>query len=129
MSTRDLADIFDQSNMDFKSDERAVYIPDKQNMIAIGKDNYFQIISQVGLTGCLQRHHLYFFDKHHVLRNNLEDTCLGAIYLRPELGVQKHCKFKIKPVSELVYQISDTDHLVFSPNTWLSNKKLSKNLL
>jgi hypothetical protein len=32
-----------------------------------------------------------------------------------EAGVRTHCKFVRKPVQELVYQLSATDHLIFSP--------------
>jgi hypothetical protein len=47
LSVRDLANIFDQNNLDFKPEEKALFIVDEQNMIAIGKDKEFQIISQV----------------------------------------------------------------------------------
>jgi hypothetical protein len=61
LSTRDRAGIFDKSKMDFKLDEKALLITDEQNMIATGKENEFQIISQVELTGCLQRNHIYLY--------------------------------------------------------------------
>ncbi len=57
LSVRHLAgaNIFDQNNLDFKPEEKALFIVDEQNMIAIGEDNEFKMISQVELTGCLQR--------------------------------------------------------------------------
>jgi hypothetical protein len=90
LSVKDLANIFDQNNLDFKPEEKALFIVDEQNMIAIGKDNEFQIISQVKLTGCLQGIRVYLCDKHQIVRADLEDTCLRALYLKSELGVQKH---------------------------------------
>jgi hypothetical protein len=108
LSVIELANIFDQHDLDFKPEEITLSIIDEQEMI--GKNNEFQIISQVKLTGCLQRNHMYLCDKHQVVRTDLEDTCLGALYLKSELGVQKHCKFETRPA----YQISVTDHLVFS---------------
>jgi hypothetical protein len=47
--------------------------------------------------------------------NDLADTFLGALYIRSEPGVQKHCRFERKIAQELVYQISDLDHLIYSP--------------
>ncbi len=47
LSVRELANIFDQSDLDFKPEEKALFIVDEQNMIAIGKDNEFQIIFYV----------------------------------------------------------------------------------
>jgi hypothetical protein len=80
LSARDLSNIFVQSNLDFVLEEKALFIADKQNMIAIGKGNVFQIISQAELTGCLQRNHRYLCDKHQLVRMELEDTSLGALY-------------------------------------------------
>jgi hypothetical protein len=59
---------------------------------------------------------MHLWDKHQVVRTDLEDTCLGALYLKLKFGVQQHCKFETRLVSELVYKISDADHLVFSPS-------------
>ena len=54
-------------------------------------------------------------DKHQVLGNDLADTCLGALYIRSKLSVQKHCRFERKAAQVLVYQISHLDHLIYSP--------------
>jgi hypothetical protein len=32
-----------------------------------------------------------------------------------EKGVRQHCKFEQRPVQEMVYQLTDTEHLVYSP--------------
>jgi large-conductance mechanosensitive channel len=32
-----------------------------------------------------------------------------------ESGVRKHCKFERRPVQETVFQLTDTDHLIYSP--------------
>ena len=40
-----------------------------------------------------------------------------------EKGVRRHCKFERRPVQEMVYQLSDTDHLVFSPTLQTSTIK------
>jgi hypothetical protein len=44
-----------------------------------------------------------------------KDTCLGSLYARMEQGVHKNYKFERRPVQEMLYQLSDTDLLVFSP--------------
>jgi hypothetical protein len=54
-------------------------------------------------------------DRHQVLGNDLTDTCLGALYIRYEPEVLKHCRFERKIAQELVYQISDLDYLIYSP--------------
>ncbi len=32
-----------------------------------------------------------------------------------ENGMRQHCKFEGRPVQEMVYQLTDTEHLVYSP--------------
>jgi hypothetical protein len=43
LSVRELANIFHQSDLDFKPEEKALFIVDEQNMIAIGKDMKFRL--------------------------------------------------------------------------------------
>ncbi len=80
-----------------------------------------QVISQAELASCAQRNHVYLCDRHQVLENYSADTCLGALYLRSDTGMQKHCRFERKAAKELVYQIFDLEHLIYStiPNSVL----------
>jgi hypothetical protein len=52
-------------------------------------------------------------DKHQVLGNDFADTCLAALYLKSEPGVQQHCRFEQKVAKELVYNILVLDHLIY----------------
>ena len=63
-------------------------ITDEHELIAIGKDNTFKLISQVELASCVQRNHVYMCDRHQVLENDLADTCLGALCIRSKPEVQ-----------------------------------------
>ena len=45
----------------------------------------------------------------------MQKSCLGSLYLRYEIGVFQYCKFKREILREKVYQLSATDHLVFTP--------------
>ncbi len=90
-----------QSDLSFPSNNEALFITDEHELIAIGKDNTFKLISEVELASFVQRNHFYMCDRHQVLGNDLADTCLGVLYIRSELGVQKHCRFKRKIAQEL----------------------------
>ncbi len=70
---------------------------------------------EMEMASCVKRNHVYLCDKNIVVKSDFTDTCLGSLYVRMEQGVRKHCKFERRPVQEIVYQLSDTDHLVFSP--------------
>ena len=107
--------IFDQNNLDHQQYPEALFITDKSDLIAIGADKTFQILTQMDLTNCVQRNHVYLCDKNNVVKTDLTESCLGSLYLRQENGVRKHCKFERRPVQEIVYQLTDTEHLVYSP--------------
>ena len=114
-SQHDLDSIFDQNNLDFPQYPEALFIEDKADLIAIGADKSFQILSQMDLANCVQRNHVYLCDRNTVVKTDLTESCLGSLYLRQEEGVRKHCKFVRRPVQEIVYQLTDTEHLIYSP--------------
>jgi hypothetical protein len=66
------------------------------------------------MASCVKRNHFYLCGKHNVAKSNFTDTCLGSLYVRMEQGIHKHCKFERMSVQVIVYQLSDTNHLVFS---------------
>ena len=115
LSKANYEDIFDQKDLDHPQIPEALFITDTTDMIAIDDDRNFQVLTQTDLANCVQRNHVYLCDKQHVVKHDLTDTCLGSLYLRTEEGVRKHCKFERKPIQEMVYQLTDTEHLVYSP--------------
>jgi hypothetical protein len=101
--------------LDHEQIHEALFITGTADLIAIDNDSNFQVLTQTDLANCVQRNHAYLCDKQHVVKHDLTDTCLGSLYLRMENGVRQHCKFEQRPVQEMVYQLTDTEHLVFSP--------------
>jgi hypothetical protein len=71
--------------------------------------------SRTGLTICVQRNHLYKCDKQHVVKHDLTYTCLASLHLRMEAKVRQHCKIEGRPIQEMMYLLTDTEHLVYSP--------------
>jgi len=64
---------------------------------------------------CDHRSRFILCDQHQVLRTKLEESCLGSLFKKSISGARKYCKFVKKPLMETVYQISTTDHMVYSP--------------
>ena len=44
----------------------------------------------------------------------MEDSCIGAIFVRHLSGFKQHCKFEIKPLKEQVFQLSRNKWQVYS---------------
>ena len=45
----------------------------------------------------------------------MSGTCLGSLFVQDPEGIEGNCCVERKPLRETVYQLSPTDHLVFSP--------------
>ena len=106
--------IFDDQ-LNYPPVQEALFISDSGDIIAIGTDDDYHVLTQTDLAGCTKRNHIYLCDKLQVIQTDLSETCLGSLFLQMESGVRSHCKFETKPVQEIVYQLTDRDHLIFSP--------------
>ena len=94
----------------FKSDSDLIAIGKK-----IGERDQYMLLTSADLAACYQRSHTYICERHQVLRADLEGSCLGALFTQNPAGVGENCQIDRKPLRETVYQLTDTDHLVFSP--------------
>ena len=104
-----------QNNTSYDTNSEALFVSEESSLIAIGRDHRFRLTTQADLASCIQRNHVYLCDKHQVLRTDLERNCLGALYLRHASGVRTYCRFERRPLTENVYQLTNIDHLVFTP--------------
>jgi len=96
----------------------ALFIDLPSDMIAINRDQQYRILNQADLAGCLKKNHVFICEKTSVLKTDLGDTCLGALYFRSMVGVQSQCKFDRRPLKEEVYQLSPFSFLVFTPEPY-----------
>ena len=98
-----------------ESEIDALIIVPEAEMIAVGKNDRYKILTQGDLDNCIKRNRVYLCERNQVLHTNLANSCLGSIYNRNEEGVRNNCKLERKKLRETVYQLSATDHLLFTP--------------
>ena len=113
-----LQDLLHSNSSTFASS--ALFFVPETEMIAIGRSSpmgvsRFRLVSQADLSSCIQKNHIFLCDHHQILRKDLQGTCLGALYLQHEGGVKENCRIDRRPLRETVYQLSATDHLVYTP--------------
>ena len=98
-----------------------MYIIPDADLIAIGRNtlngHQYKLLSSSELQSCTQRNHVYLCEQHQILRNDLEGSCLGALYLQSARGVRENCRLERRELRETVYQLSANDHIVISPQT------------
>jgi hypothetical protein len=89
------------------------------DLIAIGKNNKgrhrYILLSSAEMSDCTKRIQAYLCERHQVTKSDLLGSCLSSLYLQPQLGVASNCKINRIPLMEIVYQISNRNHIVFSP--------------
>jgi hypothetical protein len=96
-----------------------IIVPEAE-MIAVGRGDKYKILTQGDLDNCIKRNRVYLCERHQVLHTDLANSCLGSIYTRNEKGVRDNCKLQRRRMRESVYQLSATDHLLFTPSPYIT---------
>ena len=90
-------------------------VQDELLAISAGFNRFSARLSGTDLLGCHAINNVYLCERHGVLQKELNDSCLGALYLQDFPAVQELCPLFIRPASEMVQQLLDNWFLVFSP--------------
>ena len=90
------------------------------DLIAIGKTEhdkqYYVILTSADLAACYSRSHTFICEHHQVVRSDMAGTCLGSLFIQDPEGIEGNCRIERRPLREKVYQLSPTDHLVYTPS-------------
>ena len=126
--TTTILDLIEQRHNNFVNTSEqgmdALMLIPEAEMIAVGKTDQFQILTQGDLAGCIKRNKIHLCEKNQVLHTNLKTSCLGSIYSNYEPGIKENCKLERKNLQETVYQLSATDHLLIHPHTIYSKNQM-----
>ena len=114
-----IQDVFDISAPTSDIATEGIQFQADADLIAIGKNNNnkhrYILLSTPDLAACTKRSHAYICERHQVTKSDLLGSCLGSLYLQDSLGVTANCKINRVELRETVYQISNTQHIVFTP--------------
>jgi hypothetical protein len=72
-------------------------------------------LSAVHLLCCHRVNQVYLCEQSGVLKRNLNDTCLGLLYMQDLQGAMTLCKMIIIPVAKMVLQLHDNWYIIHSP--------------
>ena len=95
----------------------------KQDMLAVGAEHQFQIVSQSDLNACSKLGTSYLCQGRHTTRTDLEDTCLGAYYLERWDVIHKLCRFNFEKAKEHVFKIAANQWVVSTPKPFSTTVK------
>jgi len=105
----------------------ALFIEPEAQFIAVGREKQYKIVSDGELAMCSKRSSMFLCEEHQVLRHDLEQSCLGSLFIRNEEGAKRFCKIRKEILRETVYQLSATEHLVFSPQPFTATVQCRNN--
>jgi hypothetical protein len=72
-------------------------------------------LSTVHLLGCHRVNQVYLCKRSGVLKRNLNNTCLGSLYIQDLQGATTLCEMNIIPVVKSVFQLHDNWYIVHLP--------------
>ncbi len=114
-----IQDVFDISSPIADIATEGIHFQPDADLIAIGKNDKgrhrYILLSSAEMSACTKRSNAYMCEKHQVTKSDLLGSCLGSLYLQSPLGVAINCKINRISLKETVYQISNTNHIVFTP--------------
>ena len=87
------------------------------NVLALssGFKRYSAQLTHNDLLGCHVVNNIYLCERHGVLNENLNNTCLGALYQQDFEAVKKLCHLEIHSAGEMVHQLNGNWFLAYSP--------------
>lgn len=97
-----------------------VFIPSvKDDILAIssGFHRYSAQLSGTDLLGCHVINNIYLCERHGVLNSDLNNTCLGSLYMQDFDTVKSSCNLEIHRSGEIVHQLLNNWYLVYSTST------------
>ena len=112
-----IQDVFNIDRTD--SATEGIHFTPPSDLIAIGKNDNnrhrYILLSSADLQACTKRPQAYICERHQVTRSDLLGSCLGSLYMQSAVGVFENCKIDRVNLREQVYQISNTEHIIYSP--------------
>lgn len=95
----------------------------ENNVLALTSDyrKYHTQLSTTTLMGCQKVCSVYICERHGVLIKNLNQTCVGSLYLQDYEAAQRLCSIMVAPTQEIVFQLLGNWFLIFSPEVFTAD--------
>ena len=90
----------------------------QHNVLAIssGFTRYSAQLSHTDLMGCHVVNNIYLCERHGVLNQHLNSTCLGSLYTQDFEAVKRLCPLEVHKAGEIVHQLAGNWFLAYSPS-------------
>jgi hypothetical protein len=99
----------------------------QNDILAYSGYETYKIVSQSDLAACHKMGDIYFCKGRNDLRTDIQDTCLGALFLQQPKGIQKQCKFEIQNSKEQVFKLAYNKWSVATQKQYTTHQVCGKN--
>jgi hypothetical protein len=87
----------------------------------------FKLVSQSDLAACHKMGETYFCKGRNDLRTDMQETCMGSLFLQQGKGVQRNCKFEINPAREQVFKLAYNKWTIATQKQYTTYQVCGKN--
>ena len=99
----------------------------QNDILAYSGYETYKIVSQSDLAACHKMGDIFFCKGRNDLRTDIQDTCLGALFLQQPKGIQKQCKFEIQSSREQVFKLAHNKWSVATQKQYTTHQVCGKN--
>ena len=99
----------------------------QNDILAYSGYETYKIVSQSDLAACHKMGEIFFCKGRNDLRTDIQDTCLGALFLQQPKGIQKQCKFEIQSAKEQVFKLAYNKWSVATQKQYTTHQVCGKN--
>jgi t-SNARE complex subunit (syntaxin) len=107
------------------SDSHVLNIHAREDIIAVGHNNLHRVLSQTQLNNCNRHYNKYICESPLITNNNFSTTCVGSLMDHNPVGIQTHCSISSSPSQETVFQITNNQFAIYSPETFTGRGQCS----
>jgi len=99
----------------------------QNDVLAYSGYETYKIVSQSDLAACHKMGETYFCKGRNDLRTDIQETCLGALFLQQPKGIQKYCKFEIQQAKEQVFRLAYNKWSIATQQQYTTHTVCGKN--
>ena len=99
----------------------------QNDILAYSGYETYKIVSQSDLAACHKMGEVYFCKGRNDLRTDIQQTCLGALFLQQPKGIQSQCKFEIQNAKEQVFKLAYNKWSIATQKQYTTHMVCNKN--
>lgn len=97
-------------------------------VLSVGENHRYRVLSEVDIQNCFKLRNYFLCSGRNILRLDMQNSCIGSLWLMDQGLVLKNCLMKREPLQEVAVKLSPQEWLVFSPEPLTKSAKCNKGL-